>query len=111
MNLVRGNGATYKEIYGPIALRGESKIVSLASRPFWDHFLFIFAVDRVFSLFPWAIFLFVRFLCGRQMGKTGSSYRFDHIAVGVWCIADAVPFFEDELGGSVPFCFFVFFLF
>ncbi|ELR24299.1 uncharacterized protein ACA1_338390 [Acanthamoeba castellanii str. Neff] len=28
-----------------------------------------------------------------------SSYRFDHIAVGVWSIADAVPFLEDELGG------------
>jgi hypothetical protein len=29
----------------------------------------------------------------------GSGYRFDHIAVGVWSIADAVPFYEDELGG------------
>lgn len=29
-----------------------------------------------------------------------SSYRFDHIAVGVWSIADAVPFLEDELGGK-----------
>lgn len=31
-----------------------------------------------------------------------ADYTFDHIAVGVWSIRDAIPFYEDELGGTLP---------